>query len=250
MIRAIIIEDEKPASDYLLALLQKSAPDLVVLAVIDNVKTAVAWLGNNTADLVFLDIHLGDDNSFSIFEKIKVTIPIIFTTAYNQYAIKAFRLHSIDYLLKPFSAEDLKQAMDKFRELKPKNEGINIQALIEAMNNKPAARERFMVASGQRIKSIPIGEVAYFLSEGRYVKLVAKTGEGYLLDQSLESVESEVDPNHFFRINRQVLVGFDAIRQMVAWSKSRVKLELNPPTDFDVVVSIDNSGDFKKWLNK
>ena len=249
MIRAIIIEDEKPASDYLLALLQKSAPDVTVPAVIDNVKTAVEWLGSNTADLIFLDIHLGDDNSFSIFEKIKVGIPVIFTTAYNQYAIRAFRLHSIDYLLKPFSEADLKQAMEKFRSLKPADD-IDIRALVSAMANKPVARERFMVASGQKIKSIPISDVAYFLSEGRYVKLVTRAGEGYLLDQSLESVEHEVDGNDFFRVNRQVLVGFDAIRQMVVWSKSRVKLDLNPPADFDVVVSIDNSGDFKKWLNK
>jgi DNA-binding LytR/AlgR family response regulator len=249
MIKAVIIEDEKPASDYLYGLLQKIAADVDVIQVIDNVKDAVHWLANHNADLIFLDIHLGDDNSFSIFEKLKINVPVIFTTAYNQYAIKAFRLNSIDYLLKPFSEADLRQALDKFR-MQKESTIIDMQALLMSMNKKPDFRERFMVASGQRIKSIAITDVAYFVSEGRYVKLVTKTGENYLLDQSLESVENSTDPNRFFRVNRQMLVGFDAIRQMVAWSKSRVKLDLMPPAEFDVVVSIDNSGEFKLWLNK
>lgn len=250
MIKAVIIEDEKPASDHLSGLLKRSGKDIVPVQVIDNVKDAVHWLANNSCDLIFLDIHLGDDNSFSIFEQLRINIPVIFTTAYNQYAIRAFRLNSVDYLLKPFSEDDLTQALDKFL-LQRANAALpDIQALMEAMNSKPQLRERFMVSSGQRIKSIPVGEVAYFLSEGRYVKLVAKTGESYLLDQSLESVEHSVDPERFFRINRQVLVSFEAIKQMTAWSKSRVKLDLQPPADFDVVVSIDNSGEFKVWLNK
>ena len=248
MIKAVIIEDEKPASGYLHELLKKTAPDIQVVEVIDNVTDAVQWLTNHTTDLIFLDIHLGDDTGFSIFEKVRVSTPVIFTTAYNQYAIRAFRLNSVDYLLKPFTETDLKQALDKFRT--HVCTAVDFQALIASMNKKPELRERFMVSSGQRIKSIPVSEVAYFLSEGRYVKLVAKTGESYLLDQSLESVEHSVDPDRFFRINRQVLVGFEAIRQMVSWSKSRVKLDLHPPTDFDVVVSIDNSGEFKHWLNK
>ena len=250
MIKAVIIEDEKPASDYLSGLLKKSPADFEVVKVIDNVKDAVQWLANNDANLIFVDIHLGDDNSFTIFEQLRITTPVIFTTAYNQYAIRAFRLNSIDYLLKPFSEDDLIRALDKFRSSRGVTSIADINALLEAMNKKPQYRERFMVASGQRIKSIPIDDVAYFLSEGRYVKLVAKTGESFLLDQSLESVEQSVDPDRFFRVNRQVLAGFDAIRQMVAWSKSRVKLDLQPPTDFDVIVSIDNSGEFKLWLNK
>ncbi len=247
MIQALIIEDEKPAADYLLSLLQNAAPDVVVQAVIDNVADAVQWLLARQPDVIFLDIHLGDDNSFAIFEKVKVNCPIIFTTAYNEYAIRAFKVNSIDYLLKPFTATDLKHAMEQFRSRT--NAGIDFAALVQAMN-KPAYRERFMVTSGQKIKSLAIADVAYFLSEGRYVKLVAKSGESYLLDQSLESVQQETDPARFFRVNRQVLAGYDAIRHMVAWSKSRVKLELHPPTDFDVIVSIDNSGDFKKWLNR
>lgn len=249
MLKAAIIEDEKPASDYLVAVLKKTAPDVIVVKSIDNVKSAVQWLAENQVDLIFLDIHLGDDIGFSIFEKLKITTPVIFTTAYNQYAIRAFKLNSVDYLLKPFSEEDLVHALEKFRSQKT-NPVVDFSALLEAMNKKPDYQERFMVISGQKIKSILIGQVAYFVSEGRYVKLVTKTNEKYLLDQSLESVSHKVDPIFFFRINRQMIVGFDAIMQMVVWSKSRIKLELKPAAEADVVVSIDNSGEFKKWLNR
>jgi two-component system response regulator LytT len=249
MIKAVIIEDEKPASDYLASVLQKIAPDVVVIKTIDNVKTAVQWLAENPVDLIFLDIHLGDDIGFSIFEKLRISVPVIFTTAYNQYAIRAFKLNSVDYLLKPILEEDLQQALNKLRS-QQLNPAIDINALLEAMNKKPDYQERFMVVSGQKIKSILIGDVAYFVSDGRYVKLITKSNEKYLLDQSLESVSHKVDPNLFFRVNRQVIVGFDAIQQMIVWSKSRIKLELKPAAESDVVVSIDNSGDFKRWLNR
>lgn len=249
MIKAIIIEDEKPAAVHLSATLAKIAPDITVVKTIDNVKSAVQWLSENTVDLIFLDIHLGDDISFSIFEKIKVSVPVIFTTAYNQYAVRAFKLNSIDYLLKPFSEEDLQQALDKFRSTRH-YPVIDVSVLLEAMRSKPEYQERFMVVSGQKIKSILIGQVAYFVSDGRYVKLVTKTNEKFLLDMSLESLVHKLDPNLFFRINRQFIVGFDSIQQMIVWSKSRIKLELKPTSETDVIVSIDNSGDFKKWLNR
>lgn len=249
MIKAVIIEDEQPASDYLASVLQRIASDVVVLRTIDNVKTAVHWLAENQVDLIFLDIHLGDDIGFSIFEKLKISVPVIFTTAYNQYAIRAFKVNSVDYLLKPIMEEDLQQALVKFRS-QQLNPGIDINALLEAMNKKPDYQERFMVVTGQKIKSILINEVAYFVSEGRYVKLITKSNEKYLLDQSLESLSHKVDPNLFFRVNRQVIVGFDAIQQMIVWSKSRIKLELKPAAELEVIVSIDNSGEFKRWLNR
>ncbi|WP_333878681.1 LytR/AlgR family response regulator transcription factor [Flavobacterium sp.] len=247
--KVIIIEDEKLASDNLVAMIQKIDSTVEIVKIIDNVKKAIAWLSEQQPDLIFMDIHLGDDICFSIFDKVKVTAPIIFTTAYNQYAIRAFKLNSVDYLLKPFSEEDLQFALDKFKSQTGKT-AFDVKKLLETIIDKPTFQERFMVVSGQKIKSILIDQVAYFLSEGRYVKLVTKTGEKYLLDQSLESVEHKVDPNHFFRVNRQVIVGFDSIQQMIVWSKSRVKLELKPVTEFDVVVSIDNSGEFKRWLNR
>jgi len=247
--RAIIIEDEKPASDNLVAMLKQVDPGIEVIAIIDNVKSAITWLRQHQTDLIFLDIMLGDNTSFSIFEEVDVTTPIIFTTAYNQYAVRAFKLNSIDYLLKPFSEEDLRFALNKFSNYAGTG-ALDVKALIATLVEKPSFQERFMVVSGQKIKSILIGQIAYFVSEGRYVKLVTKTNDKYLIDQSLEGIEHKLDPHLFFRVNRQVIVGFDSIQQMIIWSKSRVKLELKPAAEFDVVVSIDKSGEFKKWLNR
>ncbi len=248
--KAVIIEDEKLASNYLKTLLQKESLNIEVVKIIDNVKEAIHWLSNHTIDIIFLDIHLGDDTSFSIFEKLHINTPIIFTTAYNEYAIKAFKLNSIDYLLKPIDEEELGLAIKKLRTQIAEHTTFDFQKLLDSLQQKEAYQERFMVVSGQKIKSIPIEQVAYFLSEGRYVKLVTKSNEKYLIDQSLESLENKLNPSLFYRVNRQAIVGFTSIQQMIVWSKSRVKLELNPPSEFDIIVSIDKSGEFKKWLNR
>ncbi|RIA08886.1 LytTR family two component transcriptional regulator [Flavobacteriaceae bacterium MAR_2010_72] len=248
--KAVIIEDEKLASDYLNSLLQNRNLNIEVVKIIDNVKDAIQWLSQHTVDIIFLDIHLGDDLSFSIFEKLQITTPIIFTTAYNEYAIKAFKLNSIDYLLKPIDEEELEAAITKLQSRISESVPFDFQKLMETLQQKENYQERFMVVSGQKIKSILVDQVAYFLSEGRYVKLVTKTNERYLLDQSLENLDNKLDPDLFYRINRQIIVNFYSINQMIIWSKSRVKLELNPPAGFDVIVSIDKSGEFKKWLNR
>lgn len=246
--KVLIIEDEKLASDKLIEMLKTQDTSIEIVAVIDNVQEAISWIKQNTADLIFLDIHLGDDNSFSIFESIEVKTQIIVTTAFDQYAIKAFKLNSIDYLLKPFSQEELNFAISKFKNL---NQVVpDYKSIFESIQNKKVFQERFMVTTGQRIKSIPIEEVAYFLSEGRYVKLITTSNEKFLLDLSLETVYSKVDPALFFRVNRQAIVSFKSILQMIIWSKSRVKLELKPASEIDIIVSVDKSGEFKKWLNR
>lgn len=248
--KAVIIEDEKLASDYLRHLLQKNNLDTEVVKTIDNVKDAIQWLSENTVDVIFLDIHLGDDTSFSIFEKLQITTPIIFTTAYNDYAIKAFKLNSIDYLLKPIDEEELELAINKLKTRISPFIPVDFQKFIESLHQKKDYQERFMVVSGQKIKSILVDQVAYFQSEGRYAKLVTKSNDKYLLDQSLESLEHKLNPHLFYRVNRQTIVGFESIKQMIIWSKSRVKLDLSPATETDVIVSIDKSGEFKKWLNR
>jgi len=248
--KAVIIEDEKLASDYLYDLLKNENLNIEVVKIIDNVKDAIQWLSQHTVDIIFLDIHLGDDTSFSIFEKVEITTPIIFTTAYNEYAIRAFKLNSIDYLLKPIDEDELDMAIKKLQSRMSGSVPFDFQKLMETLQQKDNYQERFMVVSGQKIKSILVDQVAYFLSEGRYVKLITKTNERYLLDQSLESLETKLDPNLFYRINRQAIVNFHSIQQMIIWSKSRVKLELSPQAGFDIIVSIDKSGDFKKWLNR
>lgn len=246
--KVVIIEDEQLAADKLIEMLSLEDKAIQVVAVIDNVVDAVDWLTHNTVDLIFLDIHLGDDSSFSIFEKVNVTTQIIVTTAYNQYAIQAFKLNSVDYLLKPFTQEELSFALNKFKNLKA--DIPDYRTIFEAIQQKKNYQERFMVISGQKIKSILTKDIAYFLSEGRYAKIVTHSNEKYLIDVSLESIYAKIDPNLFFRVNRQAIVNFKSIQQMIIWSKSRVKLELKPQPEEDIIVSIDKSGEFKKWLNR
>lgn len=248
-IKVVIIEDEMLAANSLKNHIKNVGPDLDVVEILDSVETAVEWLSQNKVDLLFLDIHLGDDHSFTIFEKVKTDAAIIFVTAYDQYALRAFKLNSIDYLLKPVQDDELKNALDKFREQKLANK-IDLHSLLSAMKEQPKFQERFMVVAGQKIKSIPTADIAFFFSEGRYVRIVTNENEKYLVDHTMDSIEKSVDPERFFRINRQVIVQYPSIKQMHIWSKSRVKVELQPDPGCDTVVSIDRSGEFKKWLNK
>ncbi len=249
MIRVLLIEDEALASIYLEHLLSVVAPDMQVVKKIDNVSTAIEWLSENQPDLMFMDIHLGGDSAFSIFEQHDIKTPVIFTTGYSEYAVKAFRLNSIDYLLKPFSADDLRQAIGKFRSRNAMG-GINVSAMLGTLRSQKDFQERFLAVNGKKIKSIPVGQVAYFSAQGRYTQLVTKANEKYLLDHSLENIIGKVDPQLFFRVNRQMIVGFDAITSMMAWSRSRIKIELSPAAEIEVVSSIDNTAEFKRWLDR
>ncbi len=248
MIKVVIVEDETNAAQYLKQALHEVADDMRVVQTIDNVGNAIHWFSQNEADLIFLDIQLGDDLAFSIFERLHIKTPVIFTTAYNQYAIRAFALNSIDYLLKPYSEADLKRAVDKFRAHYPRL-GVDVSTTLRALKDKDFQR-RFLAISGKKIKSVPVSHVAYFLAHGRYTQLVTKANEKYLLDHSLEHITGRVDPLQFFRVNRQVIVGFDSIASMMAWSRSRIKIELLPACESDVISSIDNTAEFKRWLDR
>lgn len=248
----LIIEDEELAAKRLIRLLKELAPDMTVLTSIDTVTGAVQWLGQNQADLIFLDIHLADGDSFSIFEQIEVKTPIIFTTAYDQYAIRAFKLNSVDYLLKPIDKEELTFSIEKFRQAQDA-QGPDFGELIASMKAaqaQPEYQKRFMVTSGEKIKSIPIEEVAYFFGQQKYVFLITKDHRRHIVDFTLGKLEGLLDPNQFYRINRQFIINFDAIQNMFAYSKSRVKIELAPPSDIEAIVSIEKAKRFKEWLNR
>lgn len=249
MIEAVIIEDEAYAVKNLEAVLKLVAPDIRIVEVIDNVQEATQWLCNHQPQLIFADIHLGDDLVFKIFDQVSVSGHVIFTTAYNQYAIRAFKLNSIDYLLKPVTEADMTHALIKYRKL-TESAPVDFAAVLKQIQQPQSWQNRFMVVAGQRIRSIEADTIAYFYSEGRYTKLVTLDDQRFILDQTLESLEQRTDPMRFFRVNRQMLVGFPAIRQMIIWSKSRVKLELTPDPGFEVIASIDRSGEFKHWLNR
>lgn len=245
----IIIEDEPIAAKKLKVLVETLRPSWNIMALIDSVKQAINFLETEKPELIFLDIHLADGKSFEIFDHVKVTAPIIFTTAYDQYALQAFEQNSIDYLLKPITKKNLERGLQKFEQWKP--EPLDYTALLSALKeHKKEYQKRFMVHSGQKIKTIPVEEVAYFFSESKQTFLVTKTGNQYLIDQTLDSIEETLNPELFFRINRGFIVSIESIAEMEPYTKSRVYLKLYPNAPKETIVSVERSKFFKKWLNQ
>lgn len=250
--RVIIIEDEELASKRLEGLILKADPNIKIEARLESVSEAVEWFGKNPGpDLIFLDIHLEDDLSFAIFEKVKVKAPVIFTTAFDEYAIKAFKLKSIDYLLKPINQKELNEAIAKYKEWtqadKPQ---FDMSELYKLLQNKDVKyKERFSISFGQKIKTIETEKVAYFFSEGGLTFLVTTEKLEYPIDYSLDDLASQVDPRQFFRINRQYLVKLKSIKNVHVFPKSHLKLDLEPAAKAEVFVSIDKVSRFKDWLD-
>lgn len=249
--KVLIIEDESFAAEKLERMLREIDSSIEVLDKLGSIEESVKWLLGQTADLIFLDIQLSDGISFSIFEQVTVSTPIIFTTAYDQYAVRAFQLNSIAYLLKPIRRSDLEESLRKFQSLK-RAFNIDFEALLAHIEGKePDYRKRFMIQVGERIKKVETSEIAYCFIRMKDVYIRTFQGNAYPLDYSLNQLEEILDPAVFFRINRQYMVNIEAIAQMTALSRSRVKLELNPAADdgADTIVSIDRAGYFKEWLN-
>lgn len=247
---AVIIEDEPLAADRLEKLLVEVAPGMNVLARLDSVNDSIRWLQNYKPDLIFLDIQLSDGLSFAIFEEVTVNTPVIFTTAYDQYAIKAFELNSIAYLMKPIRKAELRDSLDKLNSLRAAYSIDFDRLLAEIRGDKPEHKKRFLVQIGERFHRIQTSDVAYFYAFEKAVYLRTFQGKSYPIDYSLDQLENQLDPRYFFRINRQLLINIEAIDEMTAWSRSRIKLELKALNDreLNTVVSIDRSGEFKKWL--
>ncbi|MFN3530686.1 MAG: LytR/AlgR family response regulator transcription factor [Bacteroidia bacterium] len=250
--RILLIEDEELAAERLSMLLQQYDPAIQILDVLDSVKGSVQWLNTHPApDLLLLDIHLGDGLSFQIFDQISTTIPVIFTTAFDEYAIRAFKHQSIDYLLKPIRREELHAALDKFKSWQGEpTPSPDLSGLLQLMKQQQVEyRTRFSIIVGTKIKTIDIAEVAYFFSQQNITMLVSKQGQHYPVDFSLEQLAQELNPAHFFRINRQFLLHISAIKQVHIYPKSRLKIELKPETKEEVFVSIDKVSRFKDWLD-
>lgn len=247
----LIIEDESLAADKLERMLKEVDTSVNILAKLGSIKDSVKWLFQNTADLIFLDIQLSDGISFSIFEQVTVNTPVIFTTAFDQYAVKAFQLNSISYLLKPVRKTDLADSIKKYKNLKSAF-SIDFDLLLANIQGRnPDYKKRFLIQVGEKIKKIEVTEIAYFyvLEKGVYMRTFQ--GNSYSVEYTLDKLEAILNPSSFFRINRKYLVSMDSIANMVAYSRGRVKLDLKPNADdeLETVVSIDRSADFKKWLN-
>ncbi len=245
--KTLIIEDEVAAVRRLSKLILDIDSSIQILDDLDSIEQSLNWLKNNPMpDLIFMDIHLADGASFEIFNHFEINKPIIFTTAYNQYAIQAFKVNTIDYLLKPIKKAELETALNKYRKWS-RSQAFDYRALAKEMN-RDEYNKRFLIRFGQQIRVVEMRDCAYFYTQDKVTFLVNKKGKRYPIDYSLEKLEEMTDPHGFFRINRQFLVNIEAINEMYAYSKSRVKIDLEPPCDLDTVVSTERSPHFKKWL--
>jgi DNA-binding LytR/AlgR family response regulator len=248
----LIIEDEQLAARRLESMILSYDPTVKVLAKLESVEDSVRWFKTNIhPDLIFLDIHLEDDLSFAIFEKVKVESPVIFTTAFDEYAIRAFKLKSIDYLLKPIVQEDLNNAISKYNAWTGQKSSIDMSTLFDLINKKEVDyRQRFSVSYGQKIKSFSVSEIACFYSKEGMTYAVLNDAKHYPVDYSLDNLQNELNPKDFFRVNRQYLVSHSSIRQVHVFPKSHLKLEISPKLQEDIFVSIDKVTAFKKWLGE
>lgn len=247
----IIIEDEKPSARRLQRMLNNLG--LSVEVMLHSVEESIEWFQNNEhPDLIFLDIQLSDGLSFEIFENIEIKSAIIFTTAYDEYALQAFKLNSIDYLLKPIDDEELNVAVEKYKERTPQNQAVTLDFNdIKKLLVNPIDREykkRFSVKVGQHLKLINIDEIECFYSENKGTYLYTSEGRNYLIDLTLEQLEDELEPQTFYRINRKFFVNINAIKDMVSYTNSRLQIKLNSYNEQDVIVARERVKDFKAWL--
>jgi DNA-binding LytR/AlgR family response regulator len=247
----LIIEDEKPAARRLNRMLAELNID--VQQMLHSVEESLNWLQNNThPDLIFLDIQLSDGLSFEIFEEIEVKSAIIFTTAYDEYALKAFKLNSIDYLLKPIDDDELEAAVNQYKKQQPKQSDVQVnlddirKLLINPVDRK--FKKRLSIKVGQHIKIIHIDEIECFYSENKSTYIHTKENRNYLLDHSLENWQEQLDPESFFRVNRTFIIHINAIKDIVAYSNSRLKLILHHYKEQEIIVSRERVKDFKNWI--
>lgn len=248
--KILLIEDEKPAASRLQKLISELLPEAQILSPLDSIQTVVDWFMQHQApDLIFCDIQLADGLSFEIFEKVKVSSPIIFTTAYDQYAIKAFKLNSIDYLLKPIDPKELETSIQKFKRLQIKPM-VDIQQLQELLQPKPKEyKSRFMVKIGEKILAIQASEASFFVSEERVTFLQTMAGKRFILDYTLDQLEALLDPKQFFRLNRKYIAAIESIAEIHTYSNSRLKIKLKDCPDNDILVSREKVMAMKEWLD-
>lgn len=254
--KALIIEDEQPAAERLVKLLNEIGPDLIVEGPIDTVTGAINHLRKEmNYDVLFLDVQLADGKCFSIFEHITLQVPVIFITAYDEYAIQAFDLNSIDYLLKPINIEKLKKSLEKLEQIKKtflfdSNQALkDIYLSLRNFSSYPY-KTRFLVNKGDILQSIAIEEIAYFFAQDKYVFLTTHSNERYIINHTLDDLQEKINQQDFFRINRQFLCSFRSIKKINTFFNYKLKIELLPNPGEEQFVSKTRVSDFKQWLDR
>jgi len=261
--QVLIVEDEPLAVKKLERLLNEVAFDLKVVGTAGSIRAAVEWLEANPApDLIFLDIELSDGQSFEIFQRTRVKSPVIFVTSYDEFALQAFKVNSVDYLLKPVQREDLANAIAKYRDLKAQYArdasplSASIESLLMSLAGGPAApaqkayRSRFLVKHLQKYVTVDVTDIAYFWSEGRVNFFKNRAGQKYLVEYTMEEIEAMLDPQDWFRVSRQFIVSVPSVAEIHPFFNNRLKLHLAPKEPEEVTVSRERVADFKVWLGK
>jgi two-component system LytT family response regulator len=257
--KVLIIEDEPLGAEALKNLLIECNRDITVLAIKDSIVSSAAWLSSHDRpDLIFMDIELADGQCFELFKQVEITSPVIFTTSYDEYALKAFRFNSVDYLLKPISAIELKRSLDKIDGLKQQFSGKadsqeKLEFLFKQLNApQPLTeyRDRFLVKQGQRLLSLSVTDVAYFFTKGKVSFIKNSEGKEYFIDYTLDQLETMLSPKVFFRLNRQVIAAHSSVLQVHTWFNGKLKVDLSPSINEEVIVSREKAKDFRLWLGE
>ena len=252
--KILIIEDEFRAYKQLEAMLNDKFPEIEIVEMLESVEDSVDWLRNHPhPDLMLMDIQLADGLSFEILQQVEVESPIIFTTAYDQYSIRAFKVNSIDYLLKPIQEEDLKAAINKHLKLNAKdNSKIDLLTVEKLINNlvTDKTRKRFVVKDGNSMSFVQVEDIHFFYSEDSISFLMTKTRKRYIVDMTLDTIEKDLSPNHFFRINRKQIINIDAVQRMHPYFNHRLKLDIEGQSKFEFIVSRKRLKEFKEWVDQ
>lgn len=246
--RVLIVEDETSSYENLLSILREVAPDTEVVGNTESVAATVRWLNENVSpDLIFMDIHLSDDSAFAIFSQTEVTVPIVFTTAYDQYALDAFHVNSIEYLLKPIKAKDVARAIDKFRLLSH----IDLSAYLSRMESLTPEhhwQSRLLVPYRDMLVPVNVADICFIYSSEKNTTIGLKSGEQLAYHKSLESILSTLDPHQFFRANKQFAINRDSVQKITVWFDSRLLLTLVTNTPEDLFISKNRAAEFKQWM--
>jgi DNA-binding LytR/AlgR family response regulator len=253
--KLLIVEDEELAQKKLIKTLQQVDETLQVIGITDSIRSTVEWLQMNPSpDLILMDIELADGQSFEIFNLAEVRTPVIFTTSYDEYALKAFKVNSVDYLLKPIQKEELQAAIEKFRKMRgEQQQGLSIDSLVKELQQKLQPREyrkRFLVKHGQKLVSVEVEDIAYFYSDGRLNFFKTTDNRKFVVDYTMDELEEMLNPERYFRISRSFYVSVNSIDKIDDYFGNRLILQLKPAVDKEALVSREKVTDFKKWMGK
>lgn len=250
--KAVIIEDERLAADLLKNIIKQLDEDIEIITTLQTIEDSVEWLNNNEhPDIMFVDIHLADGSSFSIFEKTEVRCPIVFTTAYDEYALKAFEVNSIDYLLKPINKDDLQRALNKYKNFKGDNKDLDYKKFINRFlseGNVNNYKEYFLVPERDKLIPLAAKDIAYIYIDLRLIKAVTFSGKVHYLNQNLDEIMNQLNPKKFFRANRQYIVAHESIKDVSMWFGNKISLNLVIPTEEKIIVSKARVSEFKNWF--